>query len=410
MKKLTELDMSSQSAVMSKSLCDMLSTMKRLVRLNLSGTRADEQVVRLLVTNKLKLQLLDLSHCPLIFDDEVALIAEHMGATLTHFYVSQVRLSAATEHRVLDKCVHMKCFHARDLISAVQEEMALDNLEIFHIDAETVLKERHMECLAARCIGLKSVRMRCTGSHACLAYLARFEHLAELDIGNLPALITFQFAGSLLDALAGALGKRLRALALANIPDVNIRAIMHHCPNLVKLSLELLSVYNPAADAATDVPLATHETAALRMSPLRHLTIVSVAGHESNQIASTDVFRSHVVHVLTRTRLKYLQLAHVHDMDEAFFRHVLSVPSLLAREATGADQLSYAHSSIETLELKQLPKVTSRVLVECLFENDKNELKHLKIVKCARIKLANFLDMIASLKRKQLDCFIKWHH
>ena len=229
--------------------------MKHLRKVNLSHTKANDEVIKEMVNRCKKLEHILLENCLNVYEDCIEWISDGLWQTLITLDIDNINVSDEIIERVLKKSINLKNLSTSRLVYAIKrihssnenelnDNQCLDlNLESISIDSNTTLKQNEMESIALSCHKLKSLHISCIGSSNSFFYLNCFAYLNDLIIANTNSLISFQFGTYLLDALKTSIGKQLRSLSLIYLVDVNLRSISVHCPNLVKLHVEFLGYY-----------------------------------------------------------------------------------------------------------------------------------------------------------------------
>lgn len=235
-------------------ICNMLRSLKNLKRLNLSHTKANIDVAKLIASNCLKLEYLNLENCLQMFEYCIELIVNNLSQTIQYLNFDNIKLSQELIERILLTFKSLKYFHANNLADVVNK-LYLDTitgvikansnqfiLSSFYIDSDSILKPELMNSINELCPELRSLQINCTGTRASLSNLSNFKYLTELLIANQDCMISFQFEGYLLQALKDTIGKQLKSLHLIHLIDVNLRSIVRYCPNLIKLIIGKLNL------------------------------------------------------------------------------------------------------------------------------------------------------------------------
>lgn len=265
----------------------MLQWLKNLKKLDMSHTKANKQVFEVISLHCPKIELIYADNCPAIYDDCLDYICAKRSSTIAELSLDNVRqVTKASVMRTLLTCKRLRHFYVNGLLDVLAEMCAKhdDNhndgnheeeaaekppikeptkfgLAKFFIDPDIALNEEKMEALVRTSPELRQLHMNCIGPNMCLAYLSQFQALSDLLLSNTSSVISFRFGGVFLDALhTSSLGRQLRNLHLIHLVDVNLRSIAKHCPNLVKLNIEFLGYYEPAADTSLLTPYDDHVT------------------------------------------------------------------------------------------------------------------------------------------------------
>jgi hypothetical protein len=375
--------------------------------------KADVEVIRLLESNKLKLEHLNLENCKLIFEYCIEIVIENMFQTIQYFNIQNISAYISEEliEKILFTCNKLRYFHVNNLADVIHKSYIksiftdqdnykelLLKLKIVHIDPETNLKRDQMNSIAETCPELKSLIINCTGSRSCLENLANFKFLTELLVANLDCSLTYSFGGVLIEALKTSFGKQLRTLHLCHITDVNLRSIAKYCSNLINLNIEFLSYYEPVIDNYNEIDLNNNYKKDPIIESLRHLTIKNHFYKIDQVHSNLDKFKNDICLLLRNGKVNFLQLSNFNDLDDNFFQLLIS---------NNFGQTKCLLESIETLILEEINMISSKPIFNYLF-NTRNSLKHLNLIKCKSIHLYDFNRLKYKVKNLNLDCEINW--
>ncbi len=378
--------------------------MKNLKILNLSHTKANNQVLQVIAKNCKKLESLNLESCRTVYDMDLECLTLALNATLAYLNIDNVNMYADTIHFILKTCKSLRVFVGGHLINSIQsiynqnladaDSMAQLSLDTIFIEGDTILKPSHMESIAITCPMLKRLSINCVGSNECLSYLKNFNCLSEITLANYHALFTFNFKDHFLDVLKTPIGKQLKSLHLIHIVDVNLKSIAKYCRNLSQLTVDFIGYYEPALDK----DLTGNEE--LCVKELRHLSI-SNSNNKADQVnLNVGTFKSDLKALLSHGMLKSLCLNSLKELDDEYFLQLLSCRSICS-------PTRYLFDHIEHLEMKKMNGI-SATLVHNYFLKWNNKLSKLNLFDCKQITKYDFQQMVHDAKYSRFECQINW--
>lgn len=380
--------------------------MNNLKKLDLSHTKANEAVCKILATNCQKLEYLNLENCKFFFDDCLDLLNSIPKPLFKFINIDNIALSDEKIEQTLKLFKNLKFFYVSELLDRIwkfyknNEKNKFSNnnyqygLETFYIDSDVLLKEHHMEALVFTCTKIKSLRINCVGKNECLKYLNGLNYLSELTIAN-PSLLTFKFGEYFLEFIKLS-GTKLKQLTLINLVDVNLQCIAKYCKNLVKLNVELIDYYEPCEDP--DIK----NNAQFLIKNLNHLSIANICTRSETIHFNIGMFKSHLIQLLSNGNLKFLHLAGLNELDEEFFQCLFSTPV-----PTFSDN-RLIHHNIQTIELKEMNSIGPKLITNYLLTDEKNSLKEIVLNECKMISRQDSFKMKLLVKKYNLDCEVKW--
>lgn len=376
--------------------------MKNLKKLDLSHTKANQAVCKIIATNCQKLEYLNLENCKFFFDDCLDLLNSIQKPLFKFINIDNISLSDEKIQKSLEIFKNLKFFYVSELIDRIWKFYKNKNddnnyqygLETLYIDSDVLLKEHHMEALVFTCSRIKTLRINCIGKNECLKYLNGLNSLSELTIAN-PSLLTFKFGEYFLEFIKSS-GMKLKHLTLMNLVDVNLQCIAKYCTNLIKLNVELIDYYEPCEDP--DI----QNNEQFFVKNLSHLSISNICTRSETIHLNIGMFKNHLIQLLGSGSLKFLHLAGLNELDEEFFQCLLSTPA----SAYSSNRL--IHQSIETIELKEMNGIGPKLIINYLLTDEKNCLKEIVLIECKMISRQDSFKMKLLAKKYNLDCQVNW--
>ena len=397
------MNLKSQTDLKPTDLCTILKSMKRLKILNLSHTKANIDVARLISENNLKLDQLDLQGCTQMFEYCIELITDSVKDTIQYIDIFFVKISQELTEKILLNCKRLLYFHVNNLADAIHclHKNSVENLKLnkLNIDSDTILKEELLNSIEKMCPNTFSLNLNCTSYRSVLKSIGNFKYLNELLLANQDCMISFQFDEHLLEGLRNSIGKQLKLLHLVHIKDVNLKSIAKYCSNLVCLNVEFLDYYTPAKDNYGEYDENNNKIYRdYTINSLRSLTIINNSIKEGIFHSNIGQLKQDLTLLLNNARVTSLELKGLNELDDEYFQSVFSTK----------DKRGYfLHQHIVNLTLNQMKNISGCLILN-FFLSSINSLKYLSLIDCKKISKAEWFKFNKIVKMNQFDCEIKW--
>jgi len=149
-------------------------------------------------------------------------------------------------------------------------------------------------------------------------------------------------------------------------------------------------------------------------SSLRHLSISNVIPKLNQVPMNMGEFQASLSAFVGNGKLKHLQLIGLNELDDEFFVCLfLSFPLVALpnendfKSLDGSNPNGFASHSIETIEMRDLNKITGKMIFNFLI-NRSNNLRELKLHGCKKIGCAEVKKFQKIIMLKNLECKISW--
>lgn len=392
-------------------LTTILKSMKNLKKLNLSHTKANIDVARLIAQNCLKLEYLDLENCSQMFEYCIELLTDSLYQTLQYLNIDFVRISKELTEKILLNCKQLQFFHVNNLAevlnklyieSITSEDLVARKFKLtkFNIDSDTVLKPQFLNSINEMCPNAKSMNLNCTAVRSCFSSLVNFKFLTELVVANQDCMISFKFDGYLLEALRNSIGEQLKLLHFVHVTDVNLRSIAKYCPNLVSLNVEFLDYYTPAEDLYGEFDANNNKIYRdYSIKPLRSLSISNNSIKEDRIHPNMGQFKQDLTLLLSNGKITNLELTRLNELNDEYFQCLFSIKT---------KEGYLLHQNLLNMTFNQMKNISGYLIFTnllCLISS----LKCLNLIDCKQITKADAIKFARFLRMQNFDCVLKWN-
>jgi hypothetical protein len=392
------LNISGQIKLTSTKIYRLIHSLKHAKHLDLSHTQANEMIINKIKQKCRNIQDLNLENCKNIPQECLLELCRKYGQQLCALNIENIFIESECLVEMLTLCSNLKSISADGFVKSLSQEFnANQNYEILKIEKLKIdnkqihLKNNEMSAIAYKCPMLKLFHINTFGSYQILSYMNSFEHISELVICN-TSVIVYKMSVHL-QKFFTTHGKKLKHLHLAHLPDVNLKYLMQHCCNLVKLTLEFVHYYEPCADCGSLSD--DHHWECLTLDDLIHVHISNLNTSSIQPYVNVDVFKSELLMLIRKSsNLKYLKLDSLSFIDAVYL-----------------EDLCFFNLSktIECIELKELKLLTidNKFIDDFLLDPNNNLLK-ISFLNCHQITQKEYLKISKLFSISNFNCQINW--